>query len=117
MTLAGDAWREFRFCECGNPEDVLELLRRALRGMVNRRDMETHGKSYWTERNEMAVRQERKGLPDDEACALLMRYLMASINLTEHGGAVYGSWLTPKGEALLAFLDAKPAEEWMESEK
>lgn len=43
----------------------------------------------------------------------MVRYLMASNDLTEHGGSVFGAWLTDKGFELLEFLEKTPEDDWM----
>jgi hypothetical protein len=39
---------------------------------------------------------------------------MAAADLTEHGGSVWGSWLTDKGRDLLEYLEGNEEDDWME---
>ncbi|TJW14334.1 MAG: hypothetical protein E5W82_10165 [Mesorhizobium sp.] len=70
-----------KFCACGNPASLLEEVRDALAAM--------------------------KIQPiDPDAHELLMLYWLDNVKLTEHGGGIYGSWLSPAGEDLLRDLQA-----------
>lgn len=108
MTPAGVLWKKLGFCDCGNPEDVLDLVRRALQAMVDRKAAE--GK------NETAQHIETTVLPLNDPNALLLRYVLDAGDLTWHGGSVHGSRPSETGLALLTFLTEVPQNEWMDDE-
>jgi hypothetical protein len=83
---------EMKFCGCGNPEDAQDYLRRILAAHKAKSD------------DYKAV--ERVILAEPEKAALIIYYLLDAMGLTEHGGSVYGSWLSDKGQRLLEELEA-----------
>ena len=117
LTPAKAAWRKLGFCECGRPEDVLGLLHRGLRCLADRGAAEamipTH-RGWGTAEDKAAQALELAVLPVDDVGSLLVRYVLDAMGLTEHGGSVFGCWLSEEGASLLAFMDATPREEWMD---
>jgi hypothetical protein len=100
-------YEELKWCGCGNPDDALTFLRDVLQTMHDW--SEANGMGRWNEQNperEAAKVREQELLPLDSPLALSYRYFLDALDLTEHGGSVYGSWLTEHGEAVLAMLRA-----------
>ena len=112
-TIALTVWREWKFCGCGNPETVLSMVKDCLRATRDRWDV-VRQYDDWNDLCSAAMDTERAKYPSDEASALMVRYLMASNDLTEHGGSVFGAWLSDKGFELLEFLEKTPEDNWME---
>lgn len=77
-----------QFCACGSPEDAFEALAKALRIISHDR---------WLD--------ELKAWIPDDGLQLLLLYQLDKMDLTEHGGSVYGSWLSDKGKEVLAALE------------
>ena len=115
-TLASYYWLEtFKFCACGNPEIVLGHLRDAMRALKDQSDYSHSRPAFgWTPEDQAKSNEtNRKVGRDCEPLYYLTGYLLDAGGLTEHGGSVPG-WLTPEGEALLAFLEGTPEEEWID---
>lgn len=70
------------FCGCGCPDDAWGWVAEYL-GKLERK--EPIGDDFGGE-------------------VMICLYLMAHLELTEHGGSVYGCWLNPDGETALRFL-------------
>lgn len=86
-------------CGCGNPEEVYNFLRDIL-ALCDRRKANDGGEWINTAK---ATQELMMARPDIASEALL--HILDHYKLTEHGGSVYGSWLTSLGEQ---FLDAGP---------
>lgn len=101
---------ELPFCGCGRPEDAWEWLR----GLLDLFDRDGRsGDDAW--RGRWAAIKAHVGMPEDtgdeagfdvvrSGAAEMLLNLPDSAGLTEHGGSVYGSWLTDKGERFLAVM-------------
>lgn len=76
-------YEEAKFCGCANPSSVLALILDALQRHSPGGD-------------------EFDGGPDPDWVQAnpLMAYSLDFWELTEHGGSIYGAWLTEKGVAL-----------------
>lgn len=86
------------FCGCGNPTGATGALLRLL--------------EVWDSK-ELAMYQELPKLVQDDGTMFLLVYLVdRHMGLTEHGGGVLASWLTPKGEAVLAALRRERADDF-----
>jgi len=83
-----------KFCNCGNPHLNLLYILGGFE-LIYEKGNERYNEKY----------QERvvKHFGSLEA-ALFFYYWTETLELTEHGGSVYGSWLDDKGEALLEML-------------
>lgn len=77
------------FCGCGSPEDAAEALRK----LLSLHPPYDH-------------RKEFEAWIQDSGLAMLVLYTLDHFGLTEHGGTVGGGWLTDKGQAVLAALEA-----------
>jgi hypothetical protein len=84
---------EWKFCGCGSPETVVKLVRDALAAIKARSDGE------FKEDYLVPVLG-----PLDSPTRLFFLYWLDAVGLTEHGGSVYGSWLTDKGKQVLELL-------------
>ena len=71
---------ELNLCECGNPEDAYNLIRHLLE------------LAPFYEHPERVT--EAAGGP---GAAHLILSMLTNADLIEHGGAIGGSWITPKG--------------------
>lgn len=76
---------ELGWCGCGNPEDVDEMMLRFLDSFTRRDD----------------TNYEHCILPDENDpwrhAWMLLAYIADDLHWTEHGGSIYGSWLTENG--------------------
>ena len=104
-------FEELKWCGCGNPADALAFMRDALEALWNKSEAgqaATHGEiiNGTNPAYEAASAREKELLPLDCPLALSYRYMLCAHDLTEHGGSVYGSWLTDKGNAVLAMLSS-----------
>jgi hypothetical protein len=95
-------------CGCGQPERVADMVRRYLEALNWAWEKGPAGEHahYWKER--WPKMEERAKLSEDSF--LLCAYLADTQDLTEHGGSVFGSWLSDKGRAVLADLEAVKGE-------
>lgn len=79
----------FGFCGCGDRKYELNLIWETLT-IIKEKDLRGMGKLYKLENGFQ-----------------IYLYLLDWHGFTEHGSSVFGSWLTPKGEALLEILNKK----------
>lgn len=81
--LIYDLWHgRWNFCGCGNPEEVLALLRDRMREI-----------------------EDKKATADFSPTGLLIAYVLDAGRLTEHGGGVASAWLSDIGRDVLAVLE------------
>lgn len=85
-------YEELKFCGCGIPEEVQDYIHDILAAMAERSD------SGWEINKVNAV------LGNIEMATAFVLYTLDAMGLTEHGGSIFGSWLDPKGRALLKEL-------------
>ena len=105
------------FCGCGSPETVGNLMLRYLDAVVWQSaewERINKAKRGWEEQQKDFARArlifaEKHKLSDNEF--LLVAYIADDKKLTEHGGSVYGAWLTERGKKWLARAKAWAAEE------
>ena len=97
------------FCGCGDPEGMAELVASWLRwrkegldGAINAAEVSL--RIDWTKSRERWQQHEARKPEMTGREELLIAYLCDDKGLTEHGGSVYGSWLTETGEQWLAVL-------------
>lgn len=79
----------FGFCGCGDPDSAMVLVRDVLKLLSERKG--------WGE--------EAKKLLPTEGIYYFILYSLDDKKLTEHGSSVGGSWLTQKGEEVLADIE------------
>lgn len=99
-------WNWANLCYCGNPHHMIEVLRTALA---------LHS----------APGEKYEPLPPgtmDSPMALFVMYTLDAWKLTDHGGSVYGAWLTESGVRLReALLKVDPDtvfdEDWWDVEQ
>lgn len=102
------------FCGCGRPQDNLRYLRAVLRHIENAKKLDKHrlNSDAW-----------RAALKDWRAVGSLLMgqaewftlYVLAKMDLTEHGGSAGASWLTDTGAKLLEDLETMKLEDEEES--
>jgi hypothetical protein len=100
-------YEDLKWCGCGNPEEALGFMRDVMQVMHDRSE-ESH-KEPWTSDYERSA--WKRGTDKLDAMlpgtlGLTYYYMLDAHDLTEHGGSVGGSWLTDKGEKVLAMLAA-----------
>lgn len=83
-------YEELKFCGCGCPEEVQQYIASILRAHKERSD------SSWAKNN------IREAINKPEMAELFILYTLDAMDLLEHGGSVGGSWLTKKGEQMMA---------------
>lgn len=94
MNLSEFYYDELKWCGCGNAEAALDFMRDVLAaiGPCGKRD------DWEGSRRRMS---ELIGEESNGALALSYLYMLDAVGLTEHGGSVWGCWLTEKGERIL----------------
>lgn len=85
-----------RLCGCGSPEVACAALLRLLR---------LHPLYDHVE--------ELNAWIDDDGVRHLLLYFLHDLGLTDHGGTVWGAWLSPKGQAALAALEREEDDDFM----
>jgi hypothetical protein len=91
-----DWWSDdLKFCACGDPERIVELIRNYLSYVDEIMGADTHGSDWATW---WKARREHWELDDDDLY-LVIAYIADALGFTEHGGSIYGAWLTDKGRA------------------
>lgn len=106
---------ELGWCGCGSPEDAVDMFRRYLWAVRWQREeyarqcaMDGQKQGGWSAaaggyQYYNAWSKAHHGLTDNEF--LLVAYAADAAKLTEHGGSVYGAWLTQKGDVFAEALD------------
>lgn len=84
---------DLRFCGCGCPDEAYNLVRDLLALAP-----------FYDHQDELKARIGVTG--DDHGALYLVLYALDKAGLTEHGGSVAGSWLTPKGTHYLGLMRA-----------
>jgi hypothetical protein len=92
---------KLKWCGCGRPEAVLAFLRDVLQAISD-----FHTAEWGTPELEAALAREMSLLPSDNPLALGFRYMLDALGLTEHGGSIFGAWLTEEGRYTLSILTA-----------
>ena len=77
------------FCGCGNPEDAVVFFFDLLDSYANQ--------ASWEEKEKLV-------LNNPVGATNVCMYLADKLGLTEHGGSIYGAWLTPAGEKVHEYL-------------
>jgi hypothetical protein len=111
--LSDWAFTQFIICGCGEPECVLEKLRDLLKYY----SMEWEDRKRQRELLSNLIGSDEYGCPQTTD-GWMWVYLLCRLDLTEHGGNVIGSWLTGKGEQILAALEEHGCDphKWEEGE-
>ncbi len=93
-----DLLGELGFCGCGQPEEAIALVKKLLTNMRDSFETKDHerAKALWSERSDLI---------GDGPLGWILLYHLDHLGLLEHGSSCFGSWLTKKGEAVLARLD------------
>ena len=78
-----DLIHELGICGCGCPEETYKAVHEMLKRAKTRSNL----------------------IDPDEAHVLFMAYTLDNLEFLEHGSSIYASWLTDKGNELLAALD------------
>lgn len=86
------------FCGCGHREELHQLVIDCLKA-VQENATQPHYKAI-----EEIVKQR-----PDEVAQLILHYLYGK-KLTDHGGSVYGSFLTPRGKQMIEIGAAEEGE-------
>lgn len=87
-----DLLEELPVCGCGNPEMVYGLYQGMLRVMEDADGVPSHGEM-------LSI------VGGDTRLFYVAAYVLDDIEATEHGGSIWGAWITEKGCRLLAVLD------------
>lgn len=91
---------DLKWCGCGNPDEALAFVGCVL-GILKRRSEDNdlsvpYDQSPWKRHTE-----ELRATLGEGPLGLILMYVLDAHDLTEHGGNVMGSWLTPKGMDVL----------------
>lgn len=84
------------FCGCGNPEDAWIALRNFLEIFEERASQTRDDVTWMLNLDRYKEFEKSNGI----GVAHLLLYLMSGAGVIEHGGSVFGSWLTPLGQEL-----------------
>lgn len=96
-----DDWEEMilmqHFCGCGSPDAVVK----AMRDYMNR------VRTYTNLVHQPGPLPDgiERPVPDDDLAALLLAYIADHLGFTDHGGSVYGAWITDAGSRWLDLCD------------
>lgn len=107
------------WCGCGNPYVALTVVRDYL-SLVNyfaeQKVEESQSYTHKDYEDECAYCHKKFGCKTiyDNPLLLCLAYTMDDKNLTEHGSAIGGAWLTEMGEMFLALLRTDEFERWGE---
>lgn len=90
MGILARFWNDdLGFCHCADPSAIIRDIGDYLQ--ISQEILTPDGKQQY------AQREDRFG----RSYGLLLGYLMARHNLTEHGGSINAVWLTEKGKSIL----------------
>lgn len=98
----GRVCSELGWCGCGGPEDIDQAMLAYLRTL-------THPAGFSTDRSAIAravTDDEPEDGSDGATLRLLLAYMADDLGWSEHGGSVYGAWLTDDGKQALDNLVA-----------
>lgn len=111
-----DVWK---FCGCGNPEHIVAYVKGILKAYKDAQEYTS--KVSLTSAPDDKWSRLRKNIDDaiatgkeNDNARLFVLYWLDSQNYTEHGGSVYGAWITDNGRKLLALLEADSKDDWDE---
>ena len=93
VTAIRALWDYAGWCHCGDPEAAAFALRDMLAAFP-----------AWEKRDAQAG-----AFGVHAGRALILRYVLDNLGLTEHGGSCSGAWLTKRGEGVLAALMTEEA--------
>lgn len=88
------------FCGCGNPEEASRSLLRLMSLFAD----DAKGKPY------QEFKAQLESLIPDIGIQNLMLYFLTELGLLEHGGGVFASWFTGKGDAVYEALKREEAD-------
>jgi hypothetical protein len=91
-------WFGQYFCGCGYSDEAIAALREVLDIYQEREDF-------------VAVNLDKLKAFEEKhsrGFAMMLLYFMDGTGITEHGGSVYGAWMTNLGKDLKGFLDENP---------
>lgn len=89
---------EIGMCNCGRPEDVKKFIYELLKNHKDGKDEKITYKVMTKNRNRII-----KGTDTDVVFEFVF-HILEHNDLLQHGGSVYGSWFTEKGEKFLELL-------------
>lgn len=106
-------YSELNFCGCGNPEDAYDLVGTVLGLLEENReqdDADPEKFAFYPDSARMkrgkAFREATKEyIGGNDGTFNLIMYLLGHVDLTEHGGSIYGSWITKKGRHYLSLMN------------
>lgn len=110
-------FEDLKWCGCGNPGEALTFMRDVLELLYSRSE-ESRAERSNMPYEQSAWAKGAKALDEmlPGTLGLSYLYMLDALDLTEHGGFVGGSWLTDKGNAVLAMLTSRDIEEAMDDE-
>lgn len=95
------------FCGCGDPEGELEMLRDVLAYLKAKSDR-NFNEPIGLERDYKKEWEEFKALfGGNEDFMRHYLYWLDSLDMTEHGGSVFGCWPTDYGKQVLALFEGR----------
>jgi hypothetical protein len=93
----------FGFCGCADPDGALQLIHDALRVLTEAPEWKANDQN-WT--NAYAKYKNAKlAIFKTDGIETFVLYVLDKKGLVEHGGSVFGSWLTNDGQLLLDLLN------------
>jgi len=94
-------YEELNFCGCGNPEDIMQLIKDLLNQISHKWDNE---KTYEERQEEIIKIFNFNGKVNHAVYDFILNYLDI-VGLLEHGGSIGGSWLTERGKVILKLMN------------
>lgn len=105
-------FERWKFCGCGDPEAVAELVRDVLAAIEQRWEASQAEPEVWGPASQSAYEECERALQALIPNKVLTEFVLYSLDAwgyLEHGSNIGGAWLTEEGEQILAALSTPHA--------
>jgi len=108
----GIVYNDLGLCGCGEPEQVLRFVHKALELIKKRLE------SDWCKESQAEIDQHfcSEESEKDNLFRWIAWYFIDRAGLIEHGSNIRNSWLTEKGKTFLQYLDAHALTQILETQ-